>query len=153
VSKTTNLYQALLKGGWTALDCRTHPRAYADCAGHRFGTLERNGVRVGLTVDQILVDHRGSVIVYENTGSNDVILRALIVDPEHRRKGRASQTMEDVVRWANRAKATVYLEPAPIEDRAVQKSDLATFYERFGFEFSSQRNLVMVRQPQPRSCV
>ena len=57
--------------GWQDNDSRTSQRGYADEAGKRFGTFERNGVRVALLIGEELADERGDVMVYmtdESTG-------------------------------------------------------------------------------------
>ncbi len=151
MAQPQNLCRLLIKSGWTALDARTDARAYADSAGRRYGTLERGGVRLAVTIDEMLaVDQRGDVIIYASHDSGDVILRALIVDPEMRRKGLARKAMDDVVLLATKAKSTVYIEPAPIDDKPVKKADLVKFYAGFGFAFAGARERVMVLAPQAK---
>jgi hypothetical protein len=144
---TRNVYRALIAAGWTALDSRTDPRAYADASGKRFGTVEKDGVRLSLSIDELLAEHRGEVIVYSSCDTYDVILRAIIVDEPLRGSGRAGRAFAELVRMADLAVATVYLEPVPIADKIVPKNILSRFYQRFGFQFISDSNRVMIRVP------
>ena len=153
MKQTRNVYRALINAGWTALDTRSDPRAYADAAGRRFGALEKDGVRLSLSIDEMLADERGDVMVYSTHDSFDVIVRALIVDPDLRRTGRAGRAMGEVVRLAESANVTVYLEPALIAEKGMPLTELTRFYRRFGFEFTTGRQRVMVRVPGPSHAV
>jgi hypothetical protein len=144
---TRNVYRALIAAGWTALDSRTDPRAYADASGRRFGTVEKDGVRLSLSIDEMLAEHRGQVIVYSSCDTYDVIVRAVIVDKHMRRSGRAGRAFSELVQLADLAVATVYLEPVPIADKNLPTTILIQFYQRFGFQFASDSSRIMVRVP------
>ncbi len=145
--KVTNLRQALLSAGWTVLDSRTSPRAYADASGQRFGTVEKDGVRISLSIGQELGEERGGVIVYMSDEPSDAILRALIVDGDVRRQGFAKRALTTLAQLADATATTVFLEPAPIEDKPLGVTELASLYGAFGFEFAGPTNRVMVRRP------
>ena len=142
-----NLRQALLAAGWTVNDARTSSRAYVDSVGRRFGSLEKNGVRVALSISHELVDERGDVMVYESDDPCDAILRALMVDPELRRMGAARNTMAELANLCDLNSITVYLEPVPLELGQIEANHLAAFYAEFGFAFTGPWRRVMVRKP------
>lgn len=141
-----NLREALLVNGWEALDTRTHPRVYADTSGVRYGTLEKGGVRVSLSVGFELMDEGREPIVYLSDDSSSVILRALIVDEAHRRKGLAKSTLTELCHLADNTGSVIYLEPVPIEDKPMTCEDLSNLYSRYGFELETGSRSVMVRR-------
>ncbi len=143
----TNLRKALIEAGWQAIDTRSSPRAYADASGKRFGTIERNGVRVALSIGEELVDERGDVMVYMTDEPSDAILRALIVDEEARGQGLASQALKEITDLADVSGTTIRLEPAPIEDKPLDVMSLVSLYSKFEFEFAGSSRHVMVRRP------
>lgn len=147
MTPSTNLRKALIEAGWQALDTRSNPRAYTDAAGKRFGTLERNGVRVALSIGEELVDERGDVMVYLTEEPSDAILRVLIVDAASRRQGLASQALRDISHLADASGTTLCLEPSPIEDKPLDATSLASLYSKFGFEFIGTSRRVMARRP------
>jgi hypothetical protein len=140
------LYKCLLAQGWSAVDPRTNPRAYADSSGKRFGTLERGGVRLAISTGQELIEERGTVIVYMTDEQTDVILRALIVDSPLRKRGLAGHTLKEVAALSDSLQATIYLEPVPIEDKPLDEAKLGALYTKHGFEFVSAKRQVMVRR-------
>lgn len=146
MATTPNLYWKLVEGGWTALDARTHPRAYMDSGGKRYGTLEKAGVRIALSLNQCLVLERGDVFVYQSDQDiQEAILQALIVAPESRQKGKATAALQELGVFADACQTTIYLEPAPIEDKPMLQSQLANFYRRHGFSQTDGQCRVMVR--------
>lgn len=151
MGKIINLRQALLNAGWSVLDSKTSPRAYADESGQRFGTVEKDGVRVSLSIGQEFVEERGAVIVYMSEDPSDAILRALIVDDDVRRQGFAKRALTTIAQLADATASTVYLEPSPIEDKPLGAAALCKLYGVFGFEFVGPNNRVMVRRPNEES--
>lgn len=142
------LRQALLLSGWQALDSRTHPRVYADTFGTRFGTLEKDCCRIALSLGQELTEERGDAIVYMSDEPRDVILRALITDPDCRGQGLAIKALKEIEHLADATASTIYLEPQPIDDKPVAIPILVALYARFGFVFTSAANRVMARPPR-----
>lgn len=147
MTSNTNLRKALIETGWQVIDTRSNPRVYADAAGKRFGTLERNGVRVALSIGEELVDERGDVMVYMTDEPSDAILRALIVDAASRGQGLASQALKDIIRLADASGTTLCLEPSPIEDKPLDTTSLVNLYSKFEFVFIGTSRRVMVRRP------
>lgn len=147
MTPNTNLRKALIEAGWQPIDTRSNPRAYADVLGKRFGTVERNGVRVALSIGEELVDERGDVIVYMTDEPSDAILRALIVDGDARGQGLASQALKDIIDLADASGTTICLEPVPIEDKPIDFASLVSLYSKFGFHFAESSRRVMVRRP------
>lgn len=146
--KYKNLHQAMLSNGWVSLDARTHPRAYTDTGGQRYGTLEKDGVCIALSLDQCLAAERGCVMVYHSDqDQREAILQALIVDPGQRRTGKAEAALCEVTAHADACHTTLYLEPTPIADKPVPSQVLAKLYRRHGFVESAGQHLVMVRLP------
>lgn len=141
-----NLREALLQNGWKALDTRTHPRVYADTSGVRYGTLEKAGVRVSLSVGFELLDEGREPIVYLSDDSSSVIVRALIVDEADRRKGVAKTTLAELCQLADKTGSVMYLEPVPIDDKPMLSEDLSRLYARYGFILDAGSRSVMVRR-------
>ncbi len=142
-----NLYQAMVELGWMPLDARTHPRAYVDAGGSRYGTLEKDGVRMALSLNRCLAEERGAVMVFQSDHEQpEAVLMALVVDREFRQKGRATAALRELVAQADASQTTLYLEPVPIDDKAVAVEALCGFYRRNGFTFSTKQCCVMVRQ-------
>lgn len=146
-----NLRQALIAEDWSAIDTRTSLLAYADTSGKRFGTLQKNDVRIALSIGEMLMDDRGTVMAYMTEESSDVILRALIVDPAARGKGLASGVLAEIARLADQTNSTIYVEPAPIGDRSVKADVLAKMYGQVNFQATRQGGAVMVRRPGAQS--
>ena len=142
-----NLRQAMIEAGWAVIDTRTSPLAYADASGKRFGTLQKNGVRVALSIGEELIDDRGTVMAYMTGESSDVILRALIADPVARGKGLAASVLAEIATLADQTSSTIYLEPVPIDDRAAPVAVLAKMYGRVDFQATHPGSAVMVRRP------
>lgn len=144
--RSPNLRQAMLDSGWLALDARTHPRAYVDAGGQRYGTLEKGGVRIALSLNRCLDIEHGSAIVYQSDQTHqEAILQALIVDLEHRGCGKATAALQDLVALADICQTTLYLEPVPIDDKPAPIESLAALYRRHGFSELHGHNSVMVR--------
>ncbi|EKD97762.1 MAG: hypothetical protein ACD_23C00750G0003 [uncultured bacterium] len=141
-----NLREALIQSGWKALDSRTHPRAYVDAAGTRYGTLEKAEVRVVLSIGFELTEEHGEPIVYLSDDNTSVIVRALIVDECHRQQGLAKATLQELCRWADETGTSMYLEAVPIEDKPVLSEDLSRLYSAYGFEYDVGNRMVMVRR-------
>ncbi|MDT8992758.1 GNAT family N-acetyltransferase [Curvibacter sp. APW13] len=141
-----NLYQAMMHGGWARLDARTHPRAYQDAAGTRYGTLEKDGVRIALSLNRCLGIERGVVMVYQSDQEPpEAVLMALIVDPERRKAGRATAALQELIAAADTCQTTLYLEPVPIEDRPLPALALEGLYRKFGFTTLGDSCSVMIR--------
>ena len=143
-----NLREALLQNGWKALDTRNHPRVYADASGVRYGTLEKAGVRVSLSVGFDLLDEGRGPIVYLSEDSSSVIIRALIVDEADRRKGVAKTILAELCRLADKTGSVMYLEPVPIDDKPILSEDLSKLYAKYGFNFHAGSRSVMVRRQE-----
>jgi GNAT superfamily N-acetyltransferase len=143
--------QALLNRGWTALDARTHPRSYVDAAGKRFGTLEKGGVRIALSLGHSLVEERGGVMVYQADNTTEAILQALIVDPEVRGKGLAKLVLKELTDCADATGTELYLEPVALDSGPLDTAALKRLYARFQFETPSLSSRIMVRSPGPRA--
>ena len=146
MTPSPNLRKSLIEAGWQAIDTRNSPRAYTDASGKRFGTVERNGVRVALSIGEKLLDERGDVMVYMTDEPVDAILRALIVDEDARGQGLASKALKDIILLADVIGTTLFLEPAPIEDKPMDVTSLVNMYSRFEFEFAGSSRRVMVRR-------
>jgi GNAT superfamily N-acetyltransferase len=140
-----NLREALILNGWSALDTRTHPRAYIDTAGVHHGTLEKGGVRLSLAVGFEMNDERGEPIIYLSDDSSSVIVRALMVDEADRRQGFAHSVLAELCRLADEVGCEMFLEPAPIQDKPMLREDLASFYAKYGFSFVTGSQAVMLR--------
>lgn len=141
-----NLWKAIFESGWTALDARTHPRAYVDTGGKRYGTLEKDGVRIALSLNQCLCVERGVAMVYQSDqDQQEAILQALIVDADYRRRGRAREALEQVAQLADSCMTDIYLEPCPIEDKPVTREGLVALYRDYGFNDIQGKNVAMVR--------
>lgn len=142
-----NLYQAMVEVGWVPMDARTHPRAYVDAGGTRYGTLEKDGVRMALSLNRCLAEERGAVMVFQSDHEQpEAVLMALVVDRKFRQAGRASAALRDLIAQADGSQTTLYLEPVPIDDKAVAVEALVGLYRRYGFTFSTKQCCVMVRQ-------
>lgn len=141
-----NLRQAHISSGWVALDTRTSPRAYRDCSGKRFGTLEKGGVRLALSIGSELGEERGSVMLYDSGEPTDVILQAIVVDTDSRNKGAARATLSELVALAESTHSTLYVEPTPIEDKPVPVDGLRRLYGEFGFSQHAGCQVVMSRR-------
>lgn len=142
------LRQVMLSRGWLALDSRTHPRAYVNHSGSRFGTLEKDGVRIALSLGQSLGTERGVSVVYMTEELSDVIVRALLVDPDHRGQGKATCAMTELTKLADSIGTMLYLEPCPIDNEPMDAESLSIFYAHFGFERPVICSNVMVRKPR-----
>ena len=148
VREMKSLRQAMLSAGWIAVDSKTNPRAYADTSGKRFGTLEKEGVRIALSIGEELVSERGAAMVYMTDDPSDAILQALIVDFEVRGKGLAKRALNEIALHANATGTTIYLEPVPIEDKPVDTNALKKLYSKFAFSSKNPGDAVMVRRPE-----
>lgn len=146
--KTQNLHQAMLGAGWLSLDAKSHPRVYVDTAGKRFGTLEKAGVRIALSLNHCLGMERGSVMVYQSDqDQTEAILQALIVESDQRRQGHAKKTLAELTRLADSCMTHLYLEPCPLEDKPVTREGLESLYRQYGFHDISGKGIAMVRPP------
>jgi GNAT superfamily N-acetyltransferase len=127
------------------------PRTYTDKGGTPHRTFEKGPVRISMTPQQVLFQDRyGANYGFGN--EDDLVLQALLVDPDKRNQGLATQAMQDVIDAADANKITLYLEPTPlidIKNKEVgpDRDQLANFYSKFGFEFSPEADRVMQRQP------
>lgn len=146
-SQIPSLRKALIVAGWTPIDTRTSPLAYADASGRRFGTLQSDHVRVALSVGEFLVEERGVAMAYFAEEPTDVILRALIVDSDARGRGLAKKALGEIAALADATSSTLYLEPTPIGHGPVDAKVLSKMYQRAGFQSQGAKGVVMVRLP------
>lgn len=123
--------EALLAAGWQAHP-HGHPSRYATQGGSSYLTWEKDGVRFA-TSRGLLYIERGAVMVDEGEPT-DVIIQALLVDPERRRQGKASETLLMLAELARKTGINLYIQPAPLEDKPLVADQLAKLYQRFGFK-------------------
>jgi hypothetical protein len=147
--KIQNLHQAMLGAGWLPLDVKSHPRVYVDTSGKRYGTLEKAGVRIALSLNLCLGMERGTVMVYQSDQDQpEAILQALIVESDRRRQGHAKNSLAELTRLADSCLTHLYLEPCPLEDKPVSREGLESLYRRYGFHDISGKGIAMVRPAQ-----
>jgi hypothetical protein len=141
----------MVKNGYQVL-ALDNPRTYVDKGGTPHRTFEKGPLRISMTPQRVLFQNRNSVGVAFGE-SNEMTIEALLVDTDKRNQGLATQAMQDVVDAADKNGVTLYLEPTPIvnlknKDVGPDRSQLETFYNKFGFEFSPDADRVMQREPQ-----
>ena len=141
----------LVNNGYQVL-AMDNPRTYVDKGGTPHRTFEKGPLRIAMTPQRTLFQSRNAVNV--GFGNEDeMTLEALLVDTNKRNQGLATQAMQDVVDAADKNGITLYLEPTPLvnlrkNDLGLDRSQLETFYNKFGFEFSPDSDKVMQREPQ-----
>lgn len=138
----------LEKNGWLLHDPSDseNPRVYRDNGHTRFGTYEKNGVRIALRSGKSLRANRNQVDVYEGA-PGEVIVEAVIVDPDKRKKGLGTAAMQEIVDYADQANNRLYIEPTPLEKGGLSKAGLTSLYKKFGFVEADESGLVLVRNP------
>jgi ribosomal protein S18 acetylase RimI-like enzyme len=129
-----------------------NPRTYVDKGGDPHRTFEKGPLRISMTPQRTLFQNRNSVNV--GFGNEDeMTLEALLVDPNKRNQGLATQAMQDIVDAADKNGVTLYMEPTLIvnlknKDVGPDRDQLINFYNKFGFEFSPYSDKVMQRAPK-----
>jgi len=119
--------------GYKRLDIKD-PRTYRNKTDKPFVTFEKDGVRIAFEPAVLLyVDDRERVGMYMGD-DNDMMFAALLVDPQERRKGKATQALKDVINMADEVGKDLYMEPASLDAGAMSTPQLKEFYKRFGFE-------------------
>lgn len=133
--------EALLAAGWQAHP-HGHPRRYGSAGGSSYLTFEKDGVRFA-TSGGLLFVQRGTVMLDEGEPT-DVIIQALLVDPDRRRQGKASQTLRMLAELARKTGISLYIQPAPLEDKPMSADELCVLYQRFGFRPVDGRGRALV---------
>jgi len=108
-------------------------RNYKDKSGQLFLTFERDGVRVAFSSGQKLYSDKRGVGVYQGD-TNESVFHALIVDPQERKKGKATNALIDIIRSADESNTNIYLQPTSLDAGAMTTPQLVEFYKRFKFE-------------------
>ena len=134
------------------LDLR-NPRTYIDKAGKPHRTFEKNGVRMSFTFGETLFQPEGEESRAPQTAigdEKDVHFRALLVDPEIRRQGKATTALKAITYFADRDanQLTLYLEPAELEKNGINKEQLTNLYSKFQFKPTNASGKIMVREPE-----
>lgn len=137
--------ELLHAAGWKTLDFED-PRVYRR-ANVSYATLVRQEVRIALTSLTLLSERRGTIFLCHGSTA-DVTLLAVLVDPEHRRKGQASEAMESVCEAARTAQCTLWLEVSPIGKGGAPVGVLRRWYKGLGFESCGRRIMKLGCAPQ-----
>jgi len=140
------MHDGLLAVGWTRLE-KDHPRRYVSRASKSYLTWEKDGARIATSGTVSLWFENGGVTIYHGD-PDDVVIEALLVDPGQRRQGRASDALQTLSDLADQAGITLYLEPALLEDSAMTREQLTSFYRRHGFTPQDANGRVLVRKPR-----
>lgn len=128
---------------------KNHERTYKDSSGKEFPTFECSGLCLSFTSNSTLY-WTGRYFEVGYGESEDVIVRAILVDSDCRHQGKAKQAIRDITELADNTGVTLYLEPTPILDGKMPFSALAKFYKKFGFEQESKGfDIVLIRKPTP----
>ena len=144
----TNFFKdALPDLGFERLE-RGDSMAYRDKAGKEFPTYEKDGVRVAFSSNELLFeDDRGRVNVGMSEPT-DIVFQFLGVAPEARKQGKATAALSDVMQAADVAGATMYMEPASLEQAGPKTPQLVNFYKRSGFtQATPGSDKILVREP------
>ncbi|ULQ48367.1 GNAT family N-acetyltransferase (plasmid) [Flagellatimonas centrodinii] len=123
--------ELLHEAGWKTLD-HGDPRVYRR-GNVSYATLVRQNVRIALTSMTLLSEQRGTVFLYHGTTA-DLTLLAVLVDPEHRREGRATEAVNIVIQATRASGCTLWLELAPIGKGGAPVGALRRWYKGLGFE-------------------
>ena len=84
---------------------------------------------------------------------NGYIIQAIVTDPQHRRKGKASEILKRILKAADEAGLLLKLEAVPMKDFIKQKTpklsqpQLIKWYSKHGFEKHPDASL-MTRKPK-----
>jgi hypothetical protein len=143
-----NFFKEVLPSlGYQRLE-RGSPRAYVDKGGKEFPTYEKNGVRVAFASNELLFeDDRGRVTVGMSEPT-DLVFHFIGVDPGARKQGKATAALLDVVRAADTAGTTMYMEPVSLDVAGLATEQLVNLYKRFGFDQAvAGSDKVLVRTP------
>lgn len=109
--------------------------------GTRYGTLEKNHVRLAFSVGRCLQSHRGDVWLYESD-EKDVVLVAIVCDEEFRKRGFASNAMLGVVSAADACSVNIFVEPVSFGSYRIAGEILGMWYEQYGFVWSPCRRFM-----------
>lgn len=72
----------------------------------------------------------------------------MLVDPQLRRQGKARAALLELGSIADRLGLTLYIEPAPLAEGALSRTDLVRLYQGCRYRIpSGESGLVMVRYP------
>lgn len=142
----------VLDADYEMLDLK-NPRTYVDKGGVPHRTFERNGVRMAFTIGEKLFQTKGKENQPPQTGmgdEKDIHFRALLVDPEVRRQGKATTALNLITNIADNDdnQFTLYLEPAELEKNGITKDQLTQLYSKFRFEPTNESGKIMVREPE-----
>ncbi len=102
-------------------------------------------MRVALSSHALGVE-RGTVMVYAGD-DQAMTVEALLVDEPVRRRGRATEALKLLGHLADRFGLDLHLEPVPLESGAMERDQLAAFYQRLGFAAADASGKVLVRRP------
>jgi len=132
------------------------PRTYTDKGGNQHRTFEKDGVRLALSPQQVLFEHKDRVQL--GRGNNeDLTIEVILVDPEARGQGKASRALKDLVDIADKNGLVLFAEPTPLRDKKTNQAglnfdELVALYKKFGFDFPVYYNgpstKVMERAPE-----
>ena len=122
--------------------------AYRDKAGKEFPTYAKDDVRVAFSSNELLFeDERGRVNVGMSEPT-DIVFQFLGVAPGARKQGKATAALSDVMKAADIAGATLYMEPASLEQAGPKTPQLVDFYKRSGFVRDTPgSDKILVRAP------
>jgi GNAT superfamily N-acetyltransferase len=87
---------------------------------------------------------------------NGYVIQAIVTDPEHRGKGKASDILRRMIKAADEAGLKLKLEPVPMKDfikkkeKKLTQPQLQKWYSKHGFEKDKGAN-IMVRNPKSLS--
>ena len=96
-------------------------------------------------------DDKGKIIVscsVRDEPDGKRVIWSLSTDSEHRRNGYATQLMKFICeKFIN---YDLFLTCDPMDDKPMDKEQLAKFYRKFGFEFYSNQDFWMMRETAAR---
>jgi DNA repair protein RadC/GNAT superfamily N-acetyltransferase len=146
-----NIYQELFPDSGFKRLAPEDSRTYKNKSGESFLTFERDGVRAAVKSNTLLYADDRSIGMYMGE-PNDMLLQSIEVDEGARKQGKATKAMQDIVRMADEAGVTLYVQPVQVTKGVGMSTDqLKNFYKRFGFEPQKTEpatDRVMVRTPR-----
>jgi Large polyvalent protein associated domain 38/Large polyvalent protein-associated domain 5/ADP-Ribosyltransferase in polyvalent proteins/Large polyvalent protein-associated domain 1 len=141
--------QGIEADGWTRLS-QDDANNYVNSEGNKFRTYKKDGVRIALRPNHSLKTEKNAAILYIDPDSSNVIIEAILVDGNVRKQGKATATIKFLNELADKTKSTLYIEPVPLLDKAMDKDSLISFYEKMGFVAETDAAKVMVRKPNAK---
>jgi hypothetical protein len=146
-----NIYKELFPDAGFKRLAPEDPRTYKNKSGVSFLTFDRDGVRAAVKSNTLLYADDRSIGMYMGE-PNDMLLQSIEVDEGARKQGKATKAMQDIVRMADEAGVTLYVQPVQVTKGVGMSTDqLKDFYKRFGFEpqkTEPANDRVMVRTPR-----